>query len=190
MQLRSLLPILILLSLAACDEGSDLTEDLCPRASAESTTDTLLAARINGREFQVGPVDGPTIGAGVYSSGISGGLSANPGEGFLGVYGTTQRLDTKEHLEVVLFGFTGVGAYPLDWWSTADPGSGYVAYDCMTSLGSDRTYWLGTSADTAWVTAFDSASGEIEGRFAISEDPSGEGEVVVTEGLFRGVARR
>jgi|GEM_PF-3092493 len=185
----ALLPLVLVASLAACDEGSDGGDDLCPRASTKATRDTLLVATINGREFRVGQAENRGIGVGTYASGILGGISETPGRGFLGVYGTTEELDTKEHLEVVLFGFTGVGAYPLDWWSTNRPGSGYAAYSCMKSLRSDRSFWLGTIADTAWVTAFDSASGAVEGRFSIAGDPSDEGELIVIDGVFRGVAR-
>lgn len=141
-------------------------------------SDTALRAVVNGRSL-------------VWSStGAIFRLHESLGWSDLAILGGWRTGGSLEHIQVSLSDFHGVGVYVLD--SNSHPYSGVGIYDIMDTLGHNQTSWwsAGRVADTAWVTAYDSTSGNIEGSFRYVGVNGSPDSVVVDSGVFKGTVVR
>jgi|SRR6478736_2099868 len=180
MRLHSLLPILALVSLVACDD--EATPEVCGLPSVETSQDTLIGATVDGRRVKLGAQPGYR-GMSLTPWDLDG--SADSWK--LGINGVFWRLGYLEAIQIDLAPFTGVGAYALD--ANSYPESRFAAYTCYGVTTHESWWAFGTPGDTVWVTAYDSVSGEIEGRFAFLGRPvlaPGNDALSVTAGEFQG----
>lgn len=160
----------LLVLLAACSEAptGEVTvpqSTACGDTVSTPTADTMIAAEVDGRPF--------LVAAGAPGAAIR---LARTGQR-LTLLGQDSRGSEMRGLRVWFTGFHGVGGYSL----ASSSGAG-AFYQCGGS-----THWTGVGgADSAWISAFDSTTGHLEGTFAFAS-PNGEGSPVqVTGGRFRG----
>ena len=169
MRYRPLLLLGLGLLLAAC------STDPAPSNCNAGAEDTLASALVDGRPLAVSLRAWSDNGI-VLISGMGGTVSmiayCPPGSG-------------SEGMQFWLDGFYGVGAYPV----TGD-GADSTSMTVYWKGPVDRprvTYWGDhVTGDTVWVTAFDTLTGAIEGRFSMGGS-NGDVQVRVTEGRYQGM---
>jgi hypothetical protein len=134
--------------------------------------DTLLSASIDGRQVVITPEGHRWNGLWWDDYGTILALSA-----------WDEEARGWEVMQLMLYDFRGVGAYPIDGRNGFP--HGYIIYEYQ--FGADEgSYWSDLDfGDTIWVTAFDSLSGRIEGRFEATIPGDGD-TVELTDGYFNG----
>lgn len=153
----------------------------CTSAPEECDTfaecDRLLAtARIDGRPLSV------TLDASE-DNGVTG---LGDAFGTVTMIAYRPRSEGGEGVQFWLDGFHGAGAYPVV--DSYGDGTAMAAY-WWEAQSSGAAYWgEGGEGDTVWVTAYDSVSRAIAGRFQFTAG-IGEHSVEVTAGEFAGTVR-
>ena len=162
--------VLAALVLAAC---GDHDPPECDTAPSPPTADTTMAFLVDGR-----PVALDTAG---WSPGFV--QDSSSGDAYLSAWSGT--LASYDWLAIQLSKFHGAGAYPVRTsWSESPYAS--ITYGCSAVAGE---LWTGEEPvpDTVYVTAYDSASAQIEGTYSARVKGYRHGEVVhLADGSFKG----
>lgn len=164
-----------LLLLASCDQG----------LPQESVGVNSVSARIDGRVFHARGDDRFGVLPREESVRIE---TTDSGFNLVAIH---RRLGCQEIVQIWLYPFVGAGTYPLfpDTTLARSPRGGAV----VACLDSSATYWAfeyPSAHDTAFVTAYDSVTGRIEGSFHFVGVREGTADSVpVTDGVFEGTAR-
>ena len=146
----------------------------CTDYSNVPTSDTLISAEINGRSFLI-PRATEWSHVGLYTA-----------DQRLTVWGVTRDGGPARVVQVWFSPFHGVGGYSIAYSSY----SGGI-YQCEGA--SPYGYWTNfDSADSAWVTSYDSTTGQIQGTFAFNGYALAvdSGTAVVTAGVFQGTVQK
>jgi hypothetical protein len=169
----ALMPLL----LAAC--GGEVAER-CQLSTGTIPSDTLVGAEIDGAPFLVASGRGDSR-IGVWHSDTVSEYD------HLRVTGLLRRFNQVVSVDVELEGYAGVGGYALGWSEAR--GSWGGSYLCFEDGGPLTVYYRskGAAGDSIWVTAFDTLTAVMEGRFQFAAENE-DGEVVqVTKGRFKGL---
>ena len=172
----------ITLLVAACSDPPTgvLATSGCSSIADLVTVAPMVGAKVNGHAF----VANSWTGAGgifLDSTGIYGAGKT------LTLVGSSTAGGHLRELRVWFPFFHGVGVYSIAYGPVAG-----ASYECdgATAHGFASSE---TGSDSAWVTAFDSASGQIKGHFSFLATPlwnsEDQGDVSVSDGTFHGMVK-